>query len=151
MNKRLLSLLILVLAVMMPMKLWAQELAGDETTEPYAVLSENNTVLTFYYDDQMSARNGMYVLPFYYPDNQTWYAQRESITRVIFDPSFANCISITSTAYWFYECSKLSQIEGIENLKTDNVTDMRFMFYGCSRLTILDVSVFKTDNVTNMI
>ena len=50
MNKRLLSLLILVHAVMMPMKLWAQE--------PYAVLSENNTVLTLYYDSQKGNRQG---------------------------------------------------------------------------------------------
>ena len=36
--------------------LWAQE--------PYAVLSDNNTVLTFYYDGQWEARGGMDVGPF---------------------------------------------------------------------------------------
>jgi hypothetical protein len=43
----------------MPMKLWAQE--------PYAVLSEDSTVLTFYYDDQKAARNGLV----YSASNQT--------------------------------------------------------------------------------
>ena len=38
----------------------------------------------------------------------------------------------------------------MENLKTDNVTDMRNMFYSCSGLTSLDVSGFDTSNVTDM-
>ena len=54
MNKRLLSLLILVLAILMPMKMWVQE--------PYAVLSDNNTVLTFYYDNKKEIRNGMDII-----------------------------------------------------------------------------------------
>ena len=144
MNKRLLSLLILVLAVIMPMKLWAQE--------PYAVLSEDSTVLTFYYDDQKAARNGMSVGPFSgYPDDyQSWFTQRESITTAIFDPSFANCASITSTAFWFRECNQLTTISGISNLNTSNVTDMSYMFCGCSGLTSLDVSNFNTSKVKDM-
>ena len=39
------------------------------------------------------------------------------------------------------------EIIGIENLKTDNVTDMRFMFSGCMKFENLDLSSFKTDNV----
>jgi surface protein len=116
---------------------------------PYAVLSENNTVLTFYYDDLKVARNGMSVGPFT-DDNPLWYGQRESITKVVFDESFAYCTTLTSTAYWFNGCSLLSEIVGINNLKTDNVTDMGGMFSKCSALTSLDVSHFKTDNVTNM-
>ena len=143
MKKRLLSLLIIMLAVLMPTKLWAQE--------PYAVLSEDSTVLTFYYDDQKAARNGMSVGPFSgYPDYQTWYAQRESITSVVFDDSFAGCTTLTSTAYWFYEFENLTSITGISYLKTDNMTDMHDMFVDCSSLTSLDVTSFKTDNVTNM-
>ena len=127
--------------------------------EPYAVLSEDNTVLTFYYDDQKAARNGMGVGPFtssYDKDRQRsninsgWDEQRESITSVVFDESFANCTTLTSTACWFYGLQNLSSITGISNLKTDKVTDMCFMFYGCSGLTSLDVSGFKTDKVTNM-
>ena len=133
--------------------------------EPYAVLSDNGEflwmdgddivygkTLTFYYDDQKATRNGMSVGPFSgYPDDYpAWHAQRDSITKAVFDPSFANCTSITSTAYWFLACENMTSIVGISNLKTDNVTDMRWMFYGCSKLTSLDVSGFKTDNVTDM-
>ena len=120
----------------------------DSEPEPYAVLSENNTVLTFYYDGNKADRNGMDVVSpnAYLP----WYDQRESITKVVFDDSFANCLTLTSTANWFEDCSKLTTIIGIENLKTDNVTYMGGMFYGCSGLSSLDVSGFKTDNVTDM-
>ena len=122
-----------------------------EIKDAYAALSDGNTVLTFYYDNQKDARNGMSVGPFSgYPDYQTWYGSAASITKVVFDASFANYTSLTSTAYWFNECSNLSQIEGMENLKTDNVTDMRGMFEDCSSLTSLDLSNFKTDNVTTL-
>lgn len=124
---------------------------GVAEPEPYAVLNEDNTVLTFYYDDQKAARNGMDVGPFSgYPDDQTWYAQRESITSVVFDTSFAGCTTLTSTAYWFYGFKNLTSITGISNLKTDNVTDMSWMFADCQKLTSLDLGSFKTDNVTNM-
>ena len=131
----------------------------NEEMEPYAVLSADNTVLTFYYDDQKAARNGMGVGPFtesYDKDRQRfninsgWDEQRESITSVVFDESFANCTTLTSTACWFYGLQNLSSITGISNLKTDNVTAMLCMFQDCSSLTSLDVSGFKTDNVTSM-
>ena len=121
----------------------------NEEKEPYAVLSDNNTVLTFYYDDQKTARNGMDVGPFSNID-PSWYEHRLNINSVIFDASFANCTTLTSTRCWFYFFENLSSITGIGNLKTDNVTDMSAMFWGCSSLTSLDVTGFKTDNVTNM-
>ena len=132
-------------------------LTDKNAPRPYAVLSDNNTVLTFYYDTNMEQRNGMGVGPFTntYINNRSninsgWDEQRESITNVIFDASFANCTTLTSVAYWFYGFKNLTTITGISNLKTDNVTDMSGMFNGCSSLTSLDVSGFKTDNVTDM-
>ena len=132
-------------------------MASADEKEAYAVLSDNNTMLTFYYDDQKVARNGMGVGPFSmswgnnkWNINSGWDKQRESITNVVFDASFANCTTLTSTAYWFYNLENLSSITGISNLKTDNVTDMTCMFYGCSGLTSLDVTGFKMDNVTDM-
>ena len=121
---------------------------------PYAVLSDNNTKLTFYYDDQKAARNGMSVGPFGWNGidrpNTSWFDQRENIATVEFDASFANCNTITSTAWWFYFCKNLTTITNISNLKTDNVTDMLYMFRDCSSLTSLNVSGFKTDHVIEM-
>ncbi len=123
---------------------------GVMAQEPYAVLSENNTKLTFYYDKQKAARNGMSVGPFENTRDRGWDSQRSTITTVVFDASFADCTSLTSTFGWFYYCSKLASISGIENLKTDNVTNMKNMFSSCKSLKSLDVSGFKTDNVTSM-
>ncbi len=41
-----------------------QNCADKHAAEPYAALNENNTVLTFYYDDQKEARNGYDIGPF---------------------------------------------------------------------------------------
>ena len=50
----------------------------------------------------------------------------------------------------FYGLSKLTTIEGLSNLNTANVTNMRDMFGECSSLTSLDLSHFDTSKVTNM-
>ena len=121
---------------------WAQE--------PYAVLSENNTVLTFYYDDQKAARGGMDVGPFPSAPSRGWDKYETDIISVVFDATFANCSSITSTRYWFAAFHNLTSITGLENLNTNNVTDMVQMFNGFYKLTNLDVSHFNTENVTDM-
>ena len=132
-------------------------LHGIYAQEPYAVLSEDTTTLTFYYDNNKANRKGMDVGPFTsgiidgeWEINSGWYKNRATITTVVFDNSFADCMELTSTAWWFRGCSSLSTINGIENLKTDNVTDMSNMFFDCSKLTSLDVSHFNTSNVTTM-
>lgn len=121
--------------------------SGDP--EPYAVLSDNNTVLTFYYDDQKSARGGMSVGPFTTTDER-WAGEYEHIRSVVFDPSMANCTSITSTAQWFAYCNELTSISGLQYLNTSNVTSMVGMFHRCTSLRSIDVSHFNTENVTNM-
>lgn len=119
-------------------------------SEPYAVLSEENTILTFYYDDQKDTRGGMSVGPFNKGEDSGWFNLNSTITTVVFDDSFAKCTSLTSTAYWFYMCQKLTNIMGVENLKTNKVTDMSWMFSNCNVLNSVDVSGFSTYNVTNM-
>ena len=78
-----------------------------------------------------------------------WLTQKENIYKVVFDASFANARP-TSCCLWFADCFYLTEIEGIENLNTEKVTNMGSMFSGCSALTSLDVSNFNTQNVKNM-
>ena len=78
-----------------------------------------------------------------------WQAQKRKIKKVVFDASFANARP-TSCCLWFADCFYLTEIEGIENLNTQNVTDMRDMFTCCYELTSLDVSNFNTQNVEDM-
>ena len=82
-------------------------------------------------------------------NNPGWEAQKRNIKKVVFDASFANARP-TSCCWWFGNCFYLTEIEGIENLNTQNVTDMRDMFTCCYALTSLDVSIFNTQNVKNM-
>ena len=119
----------------------------SEKAYSYAVLNEG--VLTFYFDGQRSWRPGTsYVLK---TGNTTpgWYDNRTEVTRVVFDPSFADARP-TSTYSWFNGMSNLVSIEGIEHLNTSSVTTMKAMFSGCRILEDLDVSGFNTANVTNM-
>ena len=116
------------------------------------MLSTDQTTLSFYYDTNKSSRSGtVYTAANFreYSDG-SWGPYSSHITKVVFDSSFANYTGLTSTANWFYGCSKMTTISGIENLNTQNVTRMSFMFSGCSSLTSLNLSSFNTQNVTYM-
>ena len=78
-----------------------------------------------------------------------WSDQSTNINKVVFDASFANARP-TSCYKWFDICTSLTEIEGIENLNTEEVTNMGSMFSGCYVLTSLDVSNFDTQNVEDM-
>ena len=82
-------------------------------------------------------------------EKPAWETNKKNISQVVFEASFANARP-TSCYAWFQNFIKLKQIEGIENLNTENVTNMKFMFKGCSSLTSLDVTHFNTGNVTSM-
>lgn len=78
-----------------------------------------------------------------------WYTYASKISKVVFEASFANARP-TNCYAWFVNFKNLTQIEGIENLNTENVTSMRDMFNGCSSLTSLDLTNFNTAKVTDM-
>ena len=78
-----------------------------------------------------------------------WYTHDTEISKVVFEASFANARP-TSCYAWFQDFKNLTQIEGIENLNTANVTDMSYMFKNCSNLAKLDVAHFNTAKVTTM-
>ena len=78
-----------------------------------------------------------------------WNKSINNIPRVVFDASFANARPTTCYA-WFKDFTNLTQIEGIENLNTEKVTNMRSMFSGCICLKSLDVTNFNTANVKDM-
>ena len=115
--------------------------------DAYAALSDDNTVLTFYYDNQKETRGGMSVGPFSDYSEKGWHDCEGNITKVVFDDSFAQYTGLTSTFTWFDMCNNLATIEGLSNLNTENVENMRSMFEACSSLTSLDLSNFNTAKV----
>ena len=140
MKKKLLLILIALLCCMSGM--WAQTF--------YAEYKDGT--LTFYYDSYSSSRTGtIYTavraknLP-----SSSWGEKAGQITSVVFDSSVANYHDLTTTASWFKSCTKLTEVKGLSNLYTYNVTDMSYMFDYCSSLENIDLSGFYTGNVTNM-
>jgi len=119
---------------------------GMKAQEAYAVVSEDKTTLTFYYDNNKNLQKGtVHKLNsgHEFPD---W--NDRSIQSVIFTPSFVEARP-TSTCGWFSGMS-LSTIQGLEYLNTQNVTDMSYMFSDCWGLWSLDLRSFDTQNVTDM-
>ncbi len=116
---------------------------------PYAVLSDDNQTLTFYYDDQSNQRSGTVYMLNYGDEAPKWLTPAASVTHVKFYPSFANARP-ESTSCWFDNMKYLETIEGIEYLNTEQVTNMALMFYGASSLKEVDLSHFNTSKVTNM-
>ena len=119
--------------------------------EAYAVYTESNNTLTFYYDQARYIRSGKsYTLN---SDNTTpgWYTDNASgsVTTVMFDPSFTNARP-TTTNDWFVAMHNLTSIDGLEYLNTSEVTNMSCMFSLCSSLTNLDLHTFDTSKVTTM-
>ena len=59
--------------------------------------------------------------------------------------------NITNMEYMFYGCSSLSSLTDFSKWNTTKITNMRNMFHGCSLLpSISDISKWNTSNVTNM-
>ena len=124
---------------------------------PYAIFSEDNTLVTFYYDSNYKEREGRF-----YPLNDgavsygwsnTGYdefgEETSEVTHVVFDPSFI-AARPKSTENWFSGMSQLSSITGLQYLNCDSVTNMSNMFSSCSSLKNIDLSVLNTSNVRNM-
>ena len=123
----------------------------DKSIQAYACYTSSNSTLKFYYDNQRSSRSGKTYSLNSIPYEPGWYTDGTcaNVVAVVFDSSFGDARP-TSTFYWFYEMENLQGITGIQFLNTSEVTDMRCMFSGCSKLLSLDLSWMNTSKVTDM-
>ena len=141
----------LLLAILMCLPICGSHAFAQEA-ESYAVFDEATNTLTFKHDtnkpDGAFALNEGDNAPGWYKSNG-YVSNANTIEKVVFDASFANARP-TSCCKWFFGCTDLTTIEGIEYLNTENVTNMSWMFSECSALTTLDLSNFDTKNVTDM-
>lgn len=118
----------------------------------YAVLTDNDDLegkgktLTFESGDAVP--NGALELNIFY--RAPWSSQCTKITNIVFEPSFKKCYPSLLLG-WFDDMQNLTNITGMKDyLNTDDITDMGSRFYNCQKLSELDLSGFKTSNVTNM-
>ena len=127
------------------------------TTDTTSVMGQSTTgisygqKLTFYYDIYKGSHEGaMSINSSISGSTRGWDSNATNITTVEFSNSFANCLTLTSTASWFSDCTNLSSVIVANKLRTDYVTNMQAMFFGCSSLTELDLSNLNTAKVSTM-
>ena len=119
---------------------WAQQLYldinGTSATLKWGELSDG---ISFWYDDEGGFADESGDIP----------QEVKGIQTLTIDASCQNHTS-QSLFFLFAGFNSLKTIKNIENLKTEGVTNMSYMFYQCSSLQSLDLSSFKTASVTNM-
>ena len=114
--------------------------AAPEGKQAYAVL--DGTELTFRYDNNKPADA--------YPLTKFGSPWPSTLTKVIFDASFADYYPISCDG-WFSRCSDLTEIVDMEKyLNTDEVLSMHWMFTDCGNLANINLSHFNTEKVTDM-
>ena len=135
----------------------------EDSPEVYTEFDEATGTLTYYYDSQMSSRTGITEVydPINNPDAARFTGYNKKVIKAVIDPSMKNA-PLTSMREMFsggmnpetwvmQSLSKMESIEGLENLNTENVTDMCNMFSSCQSLKKLDLSTFNTSKVTKMV
>ncbi|MCD8208160.1 MAG: DUF285 domain-containing protein, partial [Bacteroidales bacterium] len=125
------------------------------TPEAFAVYCAGNNSLTFAYGTAPSegdTYNGQTVTTVYDDVDEAgatsagdipWNGICTDVTDVVIDSTFANA-QPTSFAYWFDGFTNAA-FTGLENMNTENVTDMSSMFHDCAALTELDLSEWNTE------
>ena len=125
-------------------------LSNIAPTEPeaYVVMDADLGTMTFRYDTKKPA--GAFPLNTG-AETPGWIKVSTGVVvkTVVFDESFADARP-TSGHMWFTNYYDLETITGIENLNTEEMTNMNHMFYTCSSLITLDLTRFNTAKVTDM-
>ena len=134
------------------------DVGASVNAEAYATFNNNGT-LTFYYDAHRTDRQNNGLLTFGLAPDASGFPEwltplhnhANAITKVEFTPLFQYARPVT-TARWFNGCVNLNAIIGMDHLRTDAVTDMSYMFHGCSSLENDDFefSGFNTASVSTM-
>ena len=117
---------------------------GAWAADPEFHLVVDGTKATLKYEVLQSHASSIY-----YDDGSWTNGSLSTYTEITVDASCSN-FNGTSLKSLFKNFTKVTAINGLENLNTANVQDMSEMFKVCSKLTSLDLSTWDTGNVTNM-
>ena len=119
--------------------------------------SGNNTLYFDYCETVGGTYNGQAVTKvFNVPTNKYadfypgWSEVRFDAKTVEFKEAFSKFKPLSCYG-WFFQFSILTAINGLTNLNTSEVTNMDFMFDGCSKIKVLDVSAFDVSKVTTAV
>ena len=130
--------------------------------EVYTEFVEATGTLTYYYDLQRNSRLGVTELydPVNDPDAARFTDYYKKVTKAVIDPSMKDAPltsmysmffgGINNETFAFQALSKMTEIKGMENLNTADVTRMDYMFEACNALKTIDVNSFDISKVTKM-
>ena len=125
---------------------------------PQAIWCSGNTTLYFTYAEPVTQGSsyGEQTADRVYSGDDFNYAKwgnnsdiTGNCTTVVFETSFSSARP-TKCTNWFVGFGVLTNIQGIGNLNTSEVTNMGSMFANCVGLTSIDLSDFNTAQVTDM-
>lgn len=134
-----------MLAVLQPTKLHSTTTKIIVPVYYYVIISNDETKLTFTsFSWEKPEDEHTFKIKESYSSAPEWCSSK------IKEVEFESGQYPRNTAYWFYGCSNLTKIDGIEKLIVNRVQNMDYMFYGCSSLSSLDLSSFDTPNVTSV-
>lgn len=143
----LLSRLVVIMAF-----LFAWAIGAFAAVGPYVVFDSDAKTMTFKYGEQPPIDNVQcFTLnsKTYVPNWSDKADIKKNVTTVVFDESFA-AASPTTCRSWFNGFYQLTEIKGIKNLNTSNVSDMAYMFAGCSKLKSVDLTYMYSPYVKDM-
>lgn len=143
----LLSRLVVIMAF-----LFAGAIGAFAAVGPYVVFDSDAKTMTFKYGEQPLIDNKQcFTLnsKTYVPNWSDKNDIKKNVTTVVFDKSFA-AASPTTCRSWFNGFLQLTEIKGIKNLNTSNVSDMAYMFAGCSKLKSVDLTYMYSPYVKDM-
>lgn len=122
-------------------------------------VEQEGNILTFRYgiapdNSYIMRQNGNEGIEYFWqskvnPDLSGGKLYPEKDTLVVIDPSM-KAFKPHTLKKMFNGFTGIRNIVGLDNLITDNVTDMSRMFNGCYNLDSLYLGTFKTNNVTDM-
>ena len=121
----------------------------EDPNPAYAVLSADKKALTFYNDGDKEGKGGTVFSISNGGNTPEWYEQRTTVTKVVFDASFATARP-KSTHSWFEGMTKLTALEGMEYLYTTDVLNMSRTFLGCTSLKRVDLDNLDIVNATDI-
>ena len=140
--------IMLLMLLFLPAGMVAQKAASS--SKYIATYDPESATLTFEkYEGESLPSNSAWVKDGMQVGNKQFVLHIAGIKHVVLDESFET-FSPTTLNNFLANLTKLETITGLEYLNTENVTDMSSLFYGCGKLTSLDLSHFNTANVTNM-
>ncbi len=128
--------------------------ANEDDTAPYDLyigyegeLKAKSLAYAFYNMTNLETIDGLEKIDTSNVTNMKWMFYNTKLSTL--DLSKWDTSKVTNMAGMFDNMTNLIEIQGIENFKTENVTDMGLMFYG-TPLMALDLSNWNTSKVTGM-